>query len=281
MRTMLQPWMIAADLAPGDLKSVERDWSEVCLHRIDSAERPHFAMAYAKLWAEFGASDEMEEEPVIISRLSSDGTAMEGGCALRYRLMLVLAGEAFAAVRDHTAIVSEGIPGAVVHLSHNLVAPDWRRSGLAGWLRALPIQTARHALQAQHRSVEEPITLVGEMEHPDTNDEATMIRLSAYERAGFLKADPRLIPYHQPDFRSAAEIDESGGARPLPMQLLVRRVGREQEREVETREIQRLAETLYRMYSRGFRVQDMEAACRTLKDYPAPDTKVALLRPTA
>ncbi len=278
---MLQPWMIAADLAPGDLKSAARDWSEVCLHRIESSESPHFAMAYGKLWGEFGEIDEMEEEPIIIRRLRWDGATMEGGCALRYRLMLVLAGEAFAAVRDHTAIVSEGIPGAVVHLSHNLVASEWRRSGLAGWMRALPIQTARHALQAQNRPADEPITLVGEMEHPDPNDEATMIRLSAYERAGFLKADPRVIPYHQPDFRSAAEIDESGGACPLPMQLLVRRVGREQEREVETREIQRLAETLYRMYARDFRDQDMDAAYRTLKDYPSPETKVALLPPAS
>ncbi|MEX1118722.1 MAG: hypothetical protein WEB60_07995 [Terrimicrobiaceae bacterium] len=278
---MLQPWMIAEDLAPGDMKSVARDWSDVCLQRIDSAKNPHFAMAYGKLWEEFGEIDEMEEEPVIISRLAWDGTEMEGGCALRYRLMLVLAGEAFAAVRDHTVIVSEGIPGAVVHLSHNLVAPEWRRSGLAGWLRALPIQTARQALKAQHRSAEEPITLVGEMEHPDPQDKATMVRLSAYERAGFLKADPRVIPYHQPDFRSSAEIDDSGGARPLPMQLLLRRVGREHERDVETKEILRLAGTLYRMYSRGFRSKDMEVAYRTLKDYPTPETKVALLPPTA
>ncbi len=273
--------MIVADLAPGDSKSATRDWRDVCLHRIDSAQSPHFAMAYGKLWAEFGEMDEMEEESIITSRLSWDGRTMEGGCALRYRLMLVLAGDAFAAVRDHTAIVSEGIPGAVVHLSHNLVAPEWRRTGLAGWLRALPIQTARQALKAQNRPGEEPITLVGEMEHPDPKDEATMIRLSAYERAGFLKADPRVIPYHQPDFRSVAEIDESGGARPLPMQLLIRRVGLEQEREVETREIQRLAETLYRMYSRDFRDQDMKAAYRTFNDYPAPDTKVALLPPTS
>lgn len=278
---MLQPWMIATDLAPGDTKSTTRDWSDVCLHRIESAESPHFAMAYGKLWAEFGEIDEMEEEPVIISRLGWDGSTMEGGCALRYRLMLVLAGETFAAVRDHTAIVSKDFPGAVVHMSHNLVAPDWRRSGLAGWLRALPIQTARQALKAQNRPADEPITLVGEMEHPDPSDEATMIRLSAYERAGFLKADPRAIPYHQPDFRSAAEIDESGGAQPLPMQLLIRRVGREQEREVGTREIQRLAETLYRMYSRDFREQDMRVARQTLNDYPDPETKVALLPPTA
>ncbi len=272
--------MIAADLAPGDAKSAARDWSDVCLHRIDSAGHPHFAMAYGMLWGEFGEIDEMEEEPVIISRLRWDGTTMEGGCALRYRLMLVLAGGEFAAVRDHTAIVSEGIPGAVVHLSHNLVAPEWRRSGLAGWLRALPIQTARHALKAQNRPADEPITLVGEMEHPDPTDEATMIRLSAYERAGFLKADPGVIPYHQPDFRSTVQIDETGAARPLPMQLLLRRVGREQERDVKTQEIQRLAETLYRMYSRGFRDQDMKAAYSTLKDYPDPDSNVALLPPT-
>ena len=102
------------------------------------------------------------------------------------------------AVRDHTAIVRDGAEGAIVHLSHNFVAPEWRRTGLAGWLRALPIQTGRTCLAEQQRPANSPITLVGEMKFLDRNDPSTSVRLKAYEKAGYLMIDPRKIHYLNP-----------------------------------------------------------------------------------
>ncbi len=276
---MLQPWMNPADLAPGDAKSLERDWSDITLRRIESGEDPHFAEAFDALWQEFGEADEVEQAPILAERLRWTGHEVREGCALRYRMMLLTAHGRFAAVRDHTAIVQPGHPAATVHLSHNLVAPEWRRSGLAGWLRALPIQTARKCLEAQNLPANSPITLVGEMEHPDPSDPPSIIRLKAYEHAGYLKVDPARVPYLQPDFRSPEEIDASGGTQPLSMALVIRRVGREMETSLPGAEVRRIVLDLYRMYAAGFRPSDMESLFASLKNYPPDDESIALLPP--
>lgn len=277
----LQHWMIPSDLAPGDAKSLQRDWSDVELHRIESTENPRFDVAFGALWSEFGAIGEVEQASVLGLRMLWDPAQIIDGCSMRYRMMLVTSGDKFAAVRDHTAIVLEGEPGAVVHLSHNLVAPDWRRSGLAGWLRALPITTARSVLSAQRRAADSPITLVGEMEHPDPSDQATLVRLTAYEKAGCKKVDPSRVGYLQPDFRAHHEIDLGGGPQPIPLCLIIRKVGREQEDYVTGAEVHRIARSLYKMYGRGFRARDMQAVHSSLEDYPPSDEKIPLIPPTA
>lgn len=273
--------MIPSDLAPGDAKSLERDWRDVELRRITSTDEPDFDMAFGALWAEFGASAEIEQAEVLARRMAWDGRTMTDGCALRYRMLMIVAGGRFAAVRDHTAIVQDGAEGAVVHLSHNLVAPEWRRTGLAGWLRALPIQTARRALAAQGRSESEPVTLVGEMEHPEPGNQASIVRLRAYAKAGHWKVDPERVNYLQPDFRTPDEIDASGGPRPIPMGLVIRRVGRESETTVTGAEVRAIASALYRMYAQGFRPEDMRPLFAALENYPSPETRIRLVPPTA
>lgn len=273
--------MIPADLAPGDHKSLERDWSGMELHRIDSPADPLFDVAFGALWAEFGAAGEIEQADVIAHRMAWDPAVATDGCALRYRMMLLTAEEKFAAVRDHTAIVRENCPLAVVHLSHNLVAPAWRRTGIAGWLRALPIQSARTCLAAQGRPEDSPITLVGEMEYPREGNLASESRLKAYEKAGYKKVDPSRVNYLQPDFRAPSEIDLTGGPAPLPLTLVIRQVGRENEDHISGEEVRWLAESLYRMYRAGFRASDMEPLFASIDSYPAPDEQIALIPPTA
>ncbi len=277
---MLQNWMIPADLAPGDMKSLERDWSDVELHHIDSAEDEKFDTAFGALWAEFGAANEIEQPAVLARRMRWSGHSLQEGCALRYRMLMITSRGKFAAVRDHTAIVLDGKPGAIVHLSHNLVAPEWRRSGLAGWLRALPVQTGRNCLAAQGRSTDEPVVLVGEMEHPDSTNKATSIRLIAYEKAGYRKVDPAYINYLQPDFRPVEEIDLDGRPRPIPMLLLVRKVGRESDEFISGAEVRHIVEALYRMYLTGFRPSDMKPLFANLADYPDFAKSIPLLPPT-
>jgi hypothetical protein len=278
---MLQDWMIPADLAPGDIKSLERDWSGIELQCIESPQDPGFDAAFGALWAEFGANSEVEQPMVLSKRLLWNGYQLVEGCAFRYRLMVLRSGGRLAAVRDHTAIVRDRTEGAIVHLSHNLVAPDWRRSGLAGWLRALPIQTGRQCLAARHRPVNLPITLVGEMKFLDRNDPSTFVRLKAYEKAGFLMIDPRKIRYLQPDFRAPDEIDLGGGPRPLSLALIVRRVGRENEPTISGAETLTIAEALYQMYGTTFRQRDMAPLIASLQSYPASDEVIDLLPPTA
>lgn len=252
------------DLASGDQRSASLEPGSFEFHRIRSMDDPLFQKAYAALWAEFGAKHEMELHTTLDQRFQCP--------EFRYEMILVQRGGSFRGVRDHTAIALPGGHGAVVHLSHNLVAPEARRTGLAGWLRALPIQTARELVGA-----DAAITLVGEMEYEGDGS----IRLLAYEKAGFQKIDPARVQYYQPDFREPAAIDASGGAQPLPLQLIIRRVGREEERDIPGREVRALVEALYAIYRPQFRASDLAHPLLDLARLPTDDEIVLLLPPTA
>jgi GNAT superfamily N-acetyltransferase len=273
---------IPADLAPGDAKSLDLDRRDLEVVRVGSGHDPFVALAYERLWNEFGPHQEMESRDVIERRLAWHPATKKDDCWLRYELLLVRRQSKFVAVRDHTAVASlrSGAPQAVVHLSHVLIDEPWRRTGLAGWLRAWPIQTARACLLAAGFSAASPITLVAEMEHPNPQLPNRLARLTAYEKAGFKKVDPVVVNYFQPDFRPPGQIDASGGPRPLPFGLILRRVGREEEPFIQGAELREIVESLYRMYGAGFREQDMAVVWRSLGNYPGDNVKIRLVAPT-
>ena len=258
-------------LAPGDGKSASLDPAQFSWSQIRSCDDPLFETAYAALWQEFGAAHEMEPRAVLAARMSDAGQT-------RYEILLVRAGTEIAAVRDHTAIACAG--EIIVHLSHLFVAPAWRRSGLAGWMRAAPILTARHIATATGADGSD-VTLVGEMEYDDGNDPRKALRLLAYERAGYLKINPQSVRYHQPDFRPPEVIDASGGAQPLPFQLIIRLVGRERERSISGREVRRIVSALHTMYGAQFRAQDMARPALDIEQLPHDDDRIALVPPTS
>lgn len=261
------------DLAPGDGKSVSVDLAAFEFTRIRSVDDPLFAEAYERLWEEFGPKDELELRETLDQRFRL-------APAMLYEMWIVRKDGELLAVRDHTAITTPDGTHAVVHLSHVLVALAARRTGLTGWLRALPIATARECL-AQHGAASGAhITLVAEMEYPQPDDPARMIRLQAYEKAGFRKIDPGMVHYHQPDFRAPAVIDASGGARPLPFQLIVRRVGREHERVISGAETRQLVQALYAIYGPQFRAADLAHPLLSLENYPYDTAMIPLLPPT-
>jgi GNAT superfamily N-acetyltransferase len=273
---------LRADLAPGDTRSMELSEDDLDAVRIHSSDHPLFAAAYAGLWTEFGSSNEMEPRAVIEERLAWYPAAALNGCWLRYEMVFVRQRGQRVAIRDHTAVATEryGTPNAVVHLSHVVVEPTARRTGLAGWLRAWPLQTARATLATAGLPVTAPITLVAEMEHPDARAADRSIRLEAYEKAGFRKIDPSVVHYLQPDFRPPATIDACGGPRPLPFSLIIRRVGREGEALIRGAEAREIVECLYTIYGSSFRARDMTALWQSLDAYPAPDREIALVAPT-
>ena len=260
---------LPSDLAPGDVRSAGIDVSAFQFDRIRGIDDRLFEIAHTRLWAEFGAKNEMERRETLAMRFSL-------APRLLYEMILVRRAGEFLAVRDHTAMVSRDGSQAVVHLSHNLLAPAARRTGLAGWMRAFPIQTARECLGRKNA----PITLVAEMEYDDGVDPQRAIRLSAYEKAGFVKVDPRRVDYHQPDFRTPADIDATGGAKPVRFQLLVRRVGREHEATICGAEIRALVQSLHDIYGPQFRPQDMAHPWLDPALLPAPEAIVALLPPS-
>jgi hypothetical protein len=100
----------------------------------------------------------------------------------------------------------------------------------------------------------------------------------SYQRAGFVKVDPSVVTYHQPDFRPPAEIDAAGGPLPLPFALILRRVGREAETSISGAELRAAVHALYTMYSLEFREKDMRALFEQLdSSYPTQD--VPLVEP--
>ncbi len=278
----LPPFCAPEALAPGDSHALVGDWSALDLHKIASLSDPCFDLAYRYLWDEFGASHEIEQPDVLGRRFKWRLDLVRDGYRLQYQMLLFTVHGQFAAARDHTLIVPEDPTiDAYVHLSHVLIHPLWRRTGLGGWSRALPLSFARQNL-AKLGEDDRPITLVAEMEPPEGGPGATarMVRLSAYEKSGFLKPDPALVAYLQPDFRPVNIIDQSGGAEPLPFHLIIRRVGREHEREISGLELRRMVLALYSMYGAEFRSEDMGPCFASLRDYPHENEVIRLFPPT-
>lgn len=278
------PALIASDLAPGDAPFASFDWNGLRIERIRSAAHPLFERAYERLWGEFGPRGEMEAIDVIAKRLGWDPRRPINHHALLYEMLVVRRGEEVVGLRDHTAIVSgpphrAEHPGhVIVHLSHVIVEPPMRGSGLAGWLRALPIQTARECAAAAHEPAREGITLVAEMEHPDGVTPMVMARLRSYDRAGFLKIDPDAVRYCQPDFRAPAEID-ARSVQPVPLALVVRRVGHEHEPTLRGGEVREIVRALYTAFGIHMRSDHMAPLWGLFDHLPGPRETVALRRP--
>lgn len=244
------PQFIPEDLAPGD-RHTPAPSSHLRVRAVHDPREPLFDRLYARLWHEFGHRNEMEDRDTIVERLAHHPGDLVRGHALRYELLAVLDGDELVGLRDHTAIVPPAAaPGAptrvLVHLSHVIVEPRYRGTGLAGWLRALPLQAARATAALAQRDCD-AITLVAEMEHPSDAPEV-QTRLRSYDRAGFRKLDPQLVPYHQPDFRPTTEIDASS-LQPVPLMLALRRVGREDEPTIPAAEVRELVTGLYTMFA--------------------------------
>ncbi len=272
----------ADDLAPADLRSADFDWTGYTVSFIDCMEHPRFEMGYQALWDEFGDKNEMEQRPVIGQRMKWNPASPANGHALLYEMVVITHDEKLAAVRDHTAIVDLEHPDepVTVHLSHLLITPRYRGSGLTGWMRALPIQTARECL-ARAQQKPRPINLVAEMEHADPASIDRQRRLAAYEKVGFLKVDPRIVNYLQPDFRTPQQIDTAGnGPQSVPLSLILRQVKREDQLTITGHEVKSIVESLYTMYGQSFRPQDMQPNLTSLADYPARDRSIDLVKPT-
>jgi hypothetical protein len=278
------PEWIAADLAPGDAAACDLDRSALRVVRIRRADHPLFQPVYRRLWDEFGRRGEMEQQAVIAARLDWDPRRPINHHALRYEMLAVLRGEEIVGLRDHTAIVPQpphraDHPGQViVHLSHVIVEPPLRGGGLSGWLRALPIQTARECAAAAGEPSRDCITLVAEMEHPDGVTPMVMARLRSYQRAGFRKVDPDRVRYCQPDFRPASEIDRSA-VQPVPLALVIRRVGREADDEIAGAEVRNIVAALYAMFGAHVRADHLAPLWALLDHFPGPGERIALRRP--
>ncbi|MEO5970791.1 MAG: hypothetical protein ABIQ95_12765 [Bdellovibrionia bacterium] len=273
---------LSSDLAPGDSSSGSFDWSKYEVRRISSAQDPLFEVVYKKLWEEFGAKGEIEEKSILLQRLQWDPSQFKSDYSLKYEIIVATQDGKFAAVRDSSVIIRRGAtPRAIVHLSHALIDPAHRGSGMAGWLRTWPIQTVRSCFLAVGLPSDTPITLVAEMEpHLSKNIHDKGARFKSYRRAGYKMIDPTQVPYLQPDFRSPDIIDKNGGPRPILLQLVMRRIGKESENTLSGSEVRETVSALYQMYGTHFRPKDMLPLWEQLRNYyPSDETRVNLIEP--
>ena len=269
------------DLAPDEFRAIDFDWTGLSVRIVRSPHDEYFDRAYRALWGEFGPRNEMESRPVIEQRLKWTPRQPIGGHALLYELIVIHGSDGLVAVHDHTAVLNLADPSAplVVHISHVFVIEAYRGSGLAGWMRALPLRTARDLFR-ETNTLPRPITLVAEMEPIDARFADRIKRLRSYERGGYVKIDPSAIDYTQPDFREPAAIDATGGPQPVRLSLVVRRVGRENETTTSGTEVRQMVEALYHIYRQSIRPQDMRLNDDSLAAYPADHARIALLPPT-
>ncbi|MDP2306745.1 MAG: aminotransferase class III-fold pyridoxal phosphate-dependent enzyme [Pseudomonadota bacterium] len=195
-----------------------------------AATEQEFEEGHRVLAEAFGPTGEIERPETLRAWFRAGSlSASDAPIRARYHLLLAREGQtgALAGVRDCFVTVNPATRRAVVLLSHSIVLPPFRRSGLAALLRTAPAALARQAL-ADAGIADGEVLLVAEMELIAPKERISVIRLLAYGKAGFGVIPPTVLPYAQPDFREPRTL---GGAEvellPLPFVALVRQVGEE------------------------------------------------------
>jgi len=254
--------------------------NNLTVHLIRHRDDPLLIRGYETLNNYFGGRNEMETLAVITARLQWDASENISGYSFHYEMVVIIDEDQgkiacvgdYSVVLSHQAILNGG--AAIVHLSHIWVDPEQRGAGIVEqYMNVLTINAARQSLAKAKLPEDAPITLAAEMEPYEAGNMERILRLRRFFRAGLLMVDPMAITYLQPDFRTATEVDASGGAVGVPLVLMLRRVGKETERTMPADELHNLILGLYAMYAQTMRPQDMQV----LDDYQVPNSPVALL----
>ncbi len=208
-------------LAPGDLAPGERPGkAAAALARFRVAEattEAEFDAGYDLLDAAFGADGEIEQRETLRAWFHGSLTPADLPVRTRYHLVFVREPDGtLAGVRDCFVTWNPDTHRIVVLLSHSLVLPEWRRSGVGALLRTIPTTLARLRAEAEDPGVPWEITLTAEMEMASPGDRSTMVRFMAYGSAGFRALPPAALPYAQPDFRDLDTL----GVPPCPLPFL-------------------------------------------------------------
>ncbi|HMY21719.1 MAG TPA: aminotransferase class III-fold pyridoxal phosphate-dependent enzyme, partial [Polyangium sp.] len=238
----IEPW----PFVDGDIPSGENpDKVRAALERFQLEEvrtEASFQLGYDALEVQFGPINEIERREVLWAWFEKGSlTPVEQNIRAFYHMSLVWEGQTLAAVRDDFGTVDRTTGSVVAFLSHSLVLPPYRRSGVAALIRSLPAPHARHDARALGVKPT-AVMLLAEMEMFEAHRNETLVRLSSYGRAGFRVVPPWHVPYAQPDFRDLAALQVE--AQPVPMMLLVRQVGEESSKTIEPRRARTLLDHL-------------------------------------
>jgi hypothetical protein len=265
-------------LAPEDFTAPERARASalgdaIRLEELHDPDAPAFDAAYRLMDAFFGARGEVEPRHVLAGFLRDGWIRYNEQAEGSYHLVTAWHGDDLVGVRDCYVDLDHGQQISLVALSHVIVAPAWRRSGVAALLRTAPVALARRA-QERRGGGRWPTLVAAEMEPFDTHDHDSVSRLIAYGRAGFHVFDPQRFRYSQPDFRCLPGAAHTG----IAMLGVVRPIGLPGEAlpaaicEV----FPRLFHACHRLYLPAAQVDPSEA--HVLHHLHASDAPVRLLR---
>jgi hypothetical protein len=244
------------------VEMIERETRKYQLWSIENPNDPEFDEAYDLLWEAFGPQDEMERKDAIRKFLIDDSYEPEpSGTFMRY-FLIVARGEdgKIRGVRDGTVLVNPSFAPdlCVIYLAHIYMKPEARGTVLSYWLRIAPVELAVQYLADLHGmgkiSLPAPqapgkyfgmrLNLAAEIEYFTPEARISWQRILFYGRGGFDAVNPRHFPYRQPDFRDP-EVIRATGNRPVPMVLLLRRMGRERQAQLPIDEARAVMRLLY------------------------------------
>jgi GNAT superfamily N-acetyltransferase len=263
-----------ADVAPLDRAKAESACQRFQLREVQGPDDPAFGAAYDMLASFFLAQGELEERDALAGFLRQRVLTYSEGVDGTYHLVTAWEGERLAGVRDCYVDLDRHLGVSMVALAHAFVAPEYRRTGLAALLRALPVTLARR-IQQERLGKTLPTLLIAEMDPADPERPDSVVRLLAYGRSGFSVLDPQRMRYSQPELRELPDAAYTG----LPLLGVVRPVGLEQIPVEVAGLFPRLFHTTHRMYLPDARVTPSEQHARAHLD-ASPEPVPLLPLPT-
>jgi len=249
-------------VSPGEqARAAAFDLDEIQIERIDSPAHPRFADAYQTLADYFGPRRQIEGPDLLRRRLSATSLALTRGWSARYEMLALLRNGRVIGVRDHVFFTGpHAARQTPIYQAHIFVVPAWRGTGIAAWLRALPLISATWWQQHGQLTLSRPL-LVAEIDRPRAPDDGAARVRRGYVRAGYGLLPPD-IEYLQPDVPETPTGDASDACATTPMHLALRFVGRESMEPRTGEEIAHAIEALYSLHETEFPNQNVEELWR-------------------
>jgi 4-aminobutyrate aminotransferase/(S)-3-amino-2-methylpropionate transaminase len=276
----IEPWpFIEGDIPPGE--NADKVRSALTRFQLEEVRtEASFQLGFDALEAQFGPVKEIERREVLWNWFEKGSlNPLEQNIRAFYHMSLIWEGQTLAAVRDDFGTVDRATGRVVAFLSHSLVLPPFRRSGIAALIRALPAPHARFdAISLGVKPTE--VSLLAEMEMFEAHRNETIVRLYSYGQAGFRVVPPWHLPYAQPDFRDLAALGIEG--QPVPMMILVRQVGEESAKTIDPRRARTLLDALAAIHRVTVDNQQVDAMHRNVSHRLDPRSgPITLINPTA
>jgi hypothetical protein len=249
-------------VSPGEqARARALDLGAILLERIDSPDHPRFADAYRILSTYFAPKNQIEGADVLRGRLRQRSMLLTRGWTARYEMLVLSREGRIIGVRDHLFFTGPNAAEQTpIYQAHIFVTPEWRGTGIAAWLRALPLISASWSQQEATLQLSRP-SLVAEIDRSRAPHDDAAHALRGYLLAGYGLL-PREIEYLQPDVPAGMTSEWSGRCSTTPMHLAFRFVGSESSEPRTGAEIALCVEALYALHETEFPNQDLEVLWR-------------------